>query len=292
MTDMMKVRPPQFPDGPVDGAVLTRHLSLLYRDVFSRLDVRYANNDFSSGLVANGTGGVTLGTAAIPAGRTVGVPTLVNKITNTGTAQDQTFLPQVSAGNKLSVQSVIPLSATAGATTATISISAHTVQYGFGQVSYGSGSISGLSTNTVYYIYADDPNYQGGSVTYVATTNPQTITSSNGRYYVGSITTPISATTSSISGATSANPIVMTTSSAHGWSTGDSVTFAALPGSFGTNLNGLTKVITVTDATHFSIAVDGTAYVAYTAGGTATRVSTATSGGGGGGGGGGGHLIP
>lgn len=294
MTDMMKVRPPQFPDGPVDGAVLTRSLSILYRDVFSRMDVRYHNNDFSSGLVANGaTGGVTLGTAAIPAGRTVGVPTLVNKITNTGTAQDQTFLPQVSAGNKLSVQNILALNSTATATTATITIAAHTNQYGFGQTSYGSGSISGLATNTLYYVYADDPNYVGGSVTYIATTNPQTITASNGRYYVGSITTPISATTANIIGATSANPIVFQTSASHGWSTNDQVTFAGLPGGFG-SLNGTTKTITVTDGTHFSVAVDGSGFAAYTSGGTATRISTGTSGGGGGGGGWGGHggILP
>lgn len=293
MTDMMKVKPPQFPDGPVDGAVLTRSLSLLYREVFSRLDVRYPNNDFSSGIVANGTGGVTLGTAAIPSGRIVGIPTLVTKITNTGTAQDQTFLPQVSAGNKLSVQNILALSATATATTATITIAAHTNQYGFGQTSYGSGSISGLSTNTLYYVYADDPTYSGGAVTYIATTNPQTITADNGRYYVGSITTPISATTANITGATSANPIVFQTSASHGWSTNEQVTFSALPGGFG-SLNGTTKTITVIDTTHFSVAVDGSGFAAYTSGGTATRISTGTSGGGGAGGGGGGHggILP
>lgn len=291
MTDIMKVKPIQFPDGPVDGAQLNRALSVMYRDVFSRMDVRYAQNDFKSGLVANGTGGVTLGTAAIPEGRTVGVPTLVTKITDSGNAEDQTFLPQVSAGNKLSVQSTVPLSATADASTATITIAAHTNQYGFGQVSYASGSITGLSTNTLYYVYADDPTYAGGSVTYIATSNPQTITAANGRYYVGSITTPLSQTTANISGATSANPIVFTTSASHGWSTGDSVLFASLPGSFGTSLNGQTKTITVTDGTHFSVAVDGSAFPAYTSGGTATRQSGTASGSGGGGGGGGGRPL-
>jgi hypothetical protein len=292
MTDIMKVKPPQFPDGPVDGAQLNRSMSLLYRDVFSRMDVRYPQNDFSGGLVANDSGGVTLGTGALPAGRTVGIPALVTKITNAGTAQDQTFLPQVSAGNKLSIQSAAPLSATAGATTATITVAAHTLQYGFGQTSYGSGTITGLSTNTTYYIYADDPDFHGGSVSYLATTNPQTITADNGRYYVGQITTPVSATTANISGATSANPIVFTTSASHGWTSGDSVIFASLPGGFGTALNGVTKTITVTDGTHFSVAVDGSGFAAYTSGGTATRSSTPTNGGGGGGGGGGGNELP
>lgn len=286
MTDIMQTRPPQFPAGPVDGPALTKALSVTYRDVFSRMDVRYPQNDFSAGLVANASGGVTLGTKALPAGRTVGVPTLVNKITDSGTAQDQRFLPQVSAGNKLSVQSVLPLSATSTATTSTISIASHTLQYGYGQVSYNSGSISGLTPNTLYYVYASDPNYLGGAVTYQATTNPQTVTGNNGNYYVGSITTPVSATVFNVSGATSANPIVIQTSAPHGWSSGNQVVFAGLPGDFGTNLNGTTQTITVTDGTHFSVPVNGTTYAAYTSGGTVTRNGGTSTGGGGGGGGG------
>jgi len=292
MTDMMKVSPPRFSGGPVDGQQLSQAMSILYRDVFSRLDVRYPNNDFSDGLVANSaTGGVTLKSQARPDGRTVGVPTLVQKISDKGTASDQRFLPQVSAGNKLSIQNILPLSATANASTATISIGAHTVQYGYGQVSYSAGSIAGLNTNTQYYVYASDPDYAGGAVTYLATTNPQTVTADNGNYYVGSITTPLSATTNTITGATAANPIVFTTGVAHGWNTNDQVTFASLPGDFGTNLNGTTQTITVTDSTHFSIAVDGHLYSAYTSGGSATRVSTPSTGGGGGGGGGAGGVL-
>jgi hypothetical protein len=289
MTDMMKLTPPKFAPGSVDGAALSKAFSTLYREVFARLDVRYPNNDFNAGLVASGTG-VTLGSQAIPAGRTVGVPALVNKITNAGTAQDQRFLPQVSAGNKLSIQSVLPLSATSTATTSTINIAAHTLQYGYGTVPYSSGSISGLTPNTNYYVYADDPNYQGGTVSYLATTNPQTVTASNGRYYVGSIVTAVSATVVNISAATSANPIEFTDGT-HGFSTGDNVQFASLPGDFGTNLNSITLPIIVTSPTKFTVAVDGTAYTAYTSGGTATRVSTPTSTAGGGAGGGGGNGV-
>jgi len=292
MTNLMTVGPPKFPSGPVDGAMLSKAFSITYRDVLSRQDVRYPNNDFAAGLVAdNTTGGVTLGNAARPHGRAVGVPSLVQKITDIGTAQDQRFLPQVSAGNKLSIQNILPLSSTANASTATILVGAHTVQYGYGQVSYSSGTISGLTTNTQYYVYASDPAYEGGSVTYLATTNPQTVTADYGNYYVGSITTPTSATTNTITGATTANPIVFQTGVAHGWSTNDQVTFASLPGDFGTNLNGQSKTITVVDTTHFSIAVDGHLYSAYTSGGTATRVSTGTIGGGGGGGGGAGGVL-
>lgn len=286
MTNLMTVAPPKFPAGPVDGQALSRAFSITYRDVLSRQDVRYPNNDFANGLVADDTtGGVTLGNGAKPVGRGVGVPALVQKITDLGTAQDQRFLPQVSAGNKLSVQNTLPLSATATATVATINIGAHTVQYGYGQTAYSSGSITGLATNTTYYVYANDPTYAGGAVTYLATTNPQTVVANNGNYYVGSILTPVSASTNTIAAATSANPIVFTTGVAHGWSTNDQVTFAGLPGDFGTHLNTTTQTITVTDSTHFSIATDGTAYAAFTSGGTATRVSPGASGGGGAGGG-------
>jgi len=293
MTTIMTVTPPRFADGPVDGAMLEKAFSIMYRDVFARMDVRYANNDFNAGVVGDNAGGVNLGAKAFPTGRVAPIPTLVGKINDTGSASDQRFLPQVSAGNKLSVQSILPLTATSDASTSTISVSSHTLQYGYGQVSYSSGSISGLNTNTNYYVYADDPNYGGGAVSYLATTNPQTVTANNGRYYVGSILTSISATVVSVSAATSANPIAFTTTT-HGFATADQVVFAGLPGDFGTNLNGTTRTITVTGGTTFTIPVDGSAYVAYTSGGTATRVSTATSGGGGGGGGGGhtGGLLP
>jgi len=75
-------------------------------------------------------------------------------------------------------------------------------------------------------------------------------------------------------------------------SSNDQVSFAGLPGDFGTHLNATNQTITVTNSTHFSIAIDGTTYSAYTSGGTATRVTAPTNGGGGGGGGYGGGLLP
>lgn len=72
-----------------------------------------------------------------------------------------------------------------------------------------------------------------------------------------------------ITGATSANPIVFT-STAHGLITGHSVTLASLPGDFGTNLNGNDYPVTRLTADTFSISVDGGGYAAYTTGGTAT----------------------
>jgi phage gp36-like protein len=80
----------------------------------------------------------------------------------------------------------------------------------------------------------------------------------------------VSAVTSgptSVSNATNTTPIVVTTTAAHGLSTGDTPTIAGVGGN--TAANG-TSAITVVDATSFSI--DGSAGSgAYTSGGTVTR---------------------
>ncbi len=87
------------------------------------------------------------------------------------------------------VATTSPLSSSDAGSTATISVASHTVQGGFGTISYNSGSITGLAFGTDYYVYADDPTYAGGAVTYVATTTPSTVTANSGRYFVGSILT-------------------------------------------------------------------------------------------------------
>lgn len=216
----------------------------------------------------------------------VPVETLLQYIGDTGRATDQRLLPVVNFGNVSSVQSIYPLASSSGSSTADITVSAHTLHTDFGNIAYNSGSILGLSLNTSYYVYTDDPNYAGGAVTYVATTSRPNVAANSGRYLVGVITTPSAANSVSISAATSANPIVFTTGTPHGWSSGDTVLFDSLPGDFGTNLNGNSYVITVTSSTQFSIAVNGAAYAAYTSGGSASRVVAPTVpdfGGGGGG---------
>ena len=197
--------------------------------------------------------------------------TILQYIGDAGRATDQRLVPMVNFGNVSSVQSTDPLGASAGATTADISVAAHTLHTDFGNIAYNSGSILGLALNTRYYVYVDDPNNLGGAVTYVATTSKPNVPANTGRYLVGSIVTPVSANTANISAATSANPIVFTTDAAHGWASGDDVDFASLPGDFAA-LNSGTFEITVIDADEFSVAVDGSAFAAYTSGGTATRV--------------------
>ena len=73
--------------------------------------------------------------------------------------------------------------------------------------------------------------------------------------------------TATITAITQANPGVVTTSAAHGFTTGTIVPLAGIVGM--TQLNGQRVTATVIDATHFSIGVDTTAYTAYSSGGTA-----------------------
>lgn len=46
MTNVMQLTPPTFAPGPVDGAALTQAFQTFYREVLSRMDLRYPNNDF------------------------------------------------------------------------------------------------------------------------------------------------------------------------------------------------------------------------------------------------------
>ncbi len=99
-------------------------------------------------------------------------------------------LPQVVLGNMGSIQKTVPVSSTDAGATATVDIAAHTLARSSTDVDYSSGSITGLSYSTTYYIYADDANFDGGSVTYVATTAREDVIADVGRYFVSEVTTP------------------------------------------------------------------------------------------------------
>jgi hypothetical protein len=252
--------PFRFPSGQVSWESLGQVLGAWQREVLAQFDIRNAQA-FPGAVTANSDGTVTLGR--------------YSQVT------DQRTLPQVSAGNRLSAQNINPLGSTGSAVTASITVQAHTLHYGFGSVSYNGGTISGLTPSTLYYVYADDPDFGGGAVTYSASTTGTTVVGSNGRYYVGAITTAISSPTGNVSAATSANPVVIT-STAHGLTNGQSVTFSGMPGGFAA-LNGNTYTITYLTADTFSVPVDGSLFAAYTSGGSWTRVSTPTTGAAGGG---------
>lgn len=80
-----------------------------------------------------------------------------------------------------------------------------------------------------------------------------------------------SATQKNLSAVTAANPVSVTTSASHGYSTGDEVFIASAGGM--TEINNRYFTITVTGATTFTLdGVDGTDYTSYTSGGTVTKV--------------------
>jgi hypothetical protein len=114
---------------------------------------------------------------------------------------DQRRNQQVSAGGLNSAQTSRPLTSTNdGVSLGAIAVAAHTVQYGFGTVSYNSGSINTLPFGTSYYVYADDPTFAGGAVTYVATTALENVVAGSGRYYVGKILVGVGGTSQNQSG--------------------------------------------------------------------------------------------
>jgi hypothetical protein len=78
-----------------------------------------------------------------------------------------------------------------------------------------------------------------------------------------------------ITGATQANPVVITTSAAHNYATADEVEIDSVVGM--TELNGRRFTITVLSGTTYSLTgVDGTAYTAYSSGGTSSRTHLQT----------------
>lgn len=209
---------------------------------------------------------------------------LLSLIGDDGRAITERFMPLINWANAGSLQSVVPLSASADATVATISIDAHSVHYGGEQIDFAAGMVMGAPVSTPVYIYADDEDTLGGAVTYEFSLNYIDLAASRHRYFVGAIVTPVSSISAAVSAVTNAALCAVTTGANHLFATGDVVDFAAVGGT--TELNTGTYPITVTSPTSFTLdGVDSTAFGVYTSGGTATRVSTPADGLGGAGGG-------
>lgn len=106
---------------------------------------------------------------------------------------DQRNLPALNVYGALVATDPISndfLSASESGGVATINIDAHVVKVGFGDILTNSGSITGLLVDTDFFIFADDPTFEGGAVTYVATTQIIETATNSGRRYVGTIKTP------------------------------------------------------------------------------------------------------
>lgn len=96
-------------------------------------------------------------------------------------------------------------------------------------------------------------------------------------WYVDSGLSFTSTDTATITGVTKANPAVVTTSSSHGFSNGDSVKITNVLGM--TELNNFTFVIKNVTSTTFELKnTDSTSYTTYTSAGTITKLVTSISG--------------
>jgi len=91
-------------------------------------------------------------------------------------------------------------------------------------------------------------------------------------YRIGVDTSDFS--TATITNVTQANPGQVTTSAAHGFTTGEIVGITGVVGM--TELNGNSYTVTVVDSTNFTIGVDTSGYTAYTSDGTATSEGPVT----------------
>lgn len=98
------------------------------------------------------------------------------------------LLPIESVGGVYTLDPSDPLSAADVGSTARISIAATTLYYGDSSLVYLAGTISSLSFNTRYWVYAVDETFSGGSVTYQATTDRTALPAR--AIYFGSIVTP------------------------------------------------------------------------------------------------------
>jgi hypothetical protein len=95
--------------------------------------------------------------------------------------------------------------------------------------------------------------------------------------FVAKDTAQTSLRTFLISAITRTSPGQVTTSSAHGFSSGQQVYMTGAGGM--TQINGQVVTVTFVSPTSFTIGVDTTAYTAYTSGGTVSRLAALTSGG-------------
>jgi len=197
-----------------------------------------------------------------------------------GVVASERSLPMVNIGNLRSVQSsASALSASDGGASATITIAGHTLATTSGDVTFNAGSVTGLSYETTYYVYADG-GYTGGAVTYAATTDPTDLVGDLGRYYVGQITTGAAETTSGFSSITLGSPTTINTAAPHGFTSGwtveiDNIVDSLPGGDMEAALNGNSYVATVTFPAVFTIPYDSSGLTnTYVSSGTATRVVT------------------
>ncbi|WP_444926791.1 hypothetical protein ACJJI4_01340 [Microbulbifer sp. TRSA002] len=120
----------------------------------------------------------------------IGFAQYMSGLNENGQIADQRSLQQNIGSIASLPTSNTVLSASDDGSTAKITIAAYSVQYAGFTVSYNSGSITGLSFSTTYYVYVDDLDYAGGGVTYYVTQQVWQLSAAPGRRAVGTIKTP------------------------------------------------------------------------------------------------------
>ena len=253
----------------------------LFLTALAEIDVRNDNTAFADGLKVDESGNAILGDdARFDTRISTNLKTIVSRIGDAGRAVSQSLLPPVNRASRSSVQTSSVLTATDTGAAVTINIAAHTLAIDTGDVSYSAGSIAGLNYATTYFLYASDPELEGGAVTYFATIDQAVVVSDPDFYYVGAILTPGAVISGTITGATNANPVVIT--AINTFSAGQQVDITDVGGMI--ELNGNRYTVANPTGTTFELSgVDGTAFGVYTTGGTATLFVAPTGGGGGGG---------
>lgn len=112
---------------------------------------------------------------------------------NTAAATAQTASNTVTAASSLANSGTtgLTITATDAGASATITMSAHTRNYGNGtNVAVNGGALTGLAYSTVYYISYIQASRAGGAVTYTASTNPDSLRQNGDTHSIGAVTTP------------------------------------------------------------------------------------------------------
>lgn len=131
------------------------------------------------------------GTFSTAAGAFGGIGALARSAaSNLGQLPDSPARKAMTAGSVSYRPLVNPILANDAGANVTVSISSFTMRTVEGDVSVNSGTLTGLSYSTLYYLYYDDPKFAGGAVSFVATTTKETALNNSGRFYLGSVLTP------------------------------------------------------------------------------------------------------
>jgi hypothetical protein len=94
----------------------------------------------------------------------------------------------VTIGNVAAVWTGLTLSWTATTISATLTASSATLQAGNDAIPYSGNSVTvsgSPGTSKIFYLYREDPNYEGGSKSLVATATYSNTVNGNGKVYVG-----------------------------------------------------------------------------------------------------------